>query len=420
MLLTYSARLRVAALILLSTGSTGISAQETESEFNWIAHGRTRFESAANSVFGTRSKGERALYQRLHVGAQWRNSVVEAKFTIGLHAQQGLDDPGPRDRGPGDFQDAYLGFHLAGGLVNARVGRQGIRFGRKRFVDTGNSSNVRTAYDGIDLSLDRVHRQLRLFVVQPVLNEGHSFDDGADDRLRLAVLQGTIDNRADNGSLWELYGLRFRTDRGAERDIRRALGVRQVGIWLGWDTDIDLQLQRGEVGDRDARAYALGAYASRPLTWSGWDQSKLYVQLDLASGDDPNTSRVERFNPILPSRSTFSQAGYTGYANLRHFKVGAEVQKGRWKSSTAIGLMQRMRTDDAVFAHASRALPDSENASAARTSGVYLQFKAERSLWKNAKAYTEWVYLDAGEAISAAGGSDQLYFAFSFEWNFKH
>ncbi|MCB1606655.1 MAG: alginate export family protein, partial [Xanthomonadales bacterium] len=234
MLLTFLVRRRV-ALGLTMMAACGLpfdpaAAEEQTSSWSWLAHGRTRFESAADSLYGTGRDGEDALYQRLHVGAEYRSDVFETRVTLNLHGQSGLDNPGPKDRGPADLQDAYIGFHLGDGLFNARIGRQAIRFGKKRFVDTSNSSNQRAAFDGIDLNLRSDNRELRAFVVQPLLHQAdEAFDDKADDRIRLAVVQGSWDNRSEGGSLWEIYGLRYRRDRGSFDDVRRSLGIRQVG-----------------------------------------------------------------------------------------------------------------------------------------------------------------------------------------------
>jgi hypothetical protein len=400
-------------------GSSSAQTQDTvpaESTWSLLAHSRTRLESLPDRNFGLGIEGESGLYQRIQLGLQWSRGEWEAELLPAWHAATGLVRSRPADRSPVDLQRAHLGWTSADGNGDSgwRLGRQSLSLGSGRILSTSNSSNQQEAFDAAQLWFGQGPWQLRaLWAAQVEIRDGSAFDDVSNDARRIHGL--TLTRPWSSGKTearLEAHLLRYRLDLPTGLERRDGLGLRHSRTTGAWELELEGQLQDGHSRERSARGWLLAGSGKLPLG-SGL---QLQMQVDLGSGDDPSSSRNERYLPFFPSRSAFSQAAFTSYSNLRHLKTGLGWRRQQGSLQLALGLMQRMRTDDAVFLHSSSPMPGSANASNERRSGHYWQLKGGLSLSPTLKLGLEVVQFQAGPAVRAAGGSDQSYAGLSLEW----
>lgn len=405
------------AVFVLSATSAGIAGEAATTGSNWslLAHTRTRLETLPDPAFGsTGTAGESGLYQRVQLGLQWEHGGWQAELLPAWHGASGLDRSRPVDRSPIDLQRAHLGWTSADerGAMRWRLGRQSLSLGTGRILSTSNSSNQQEAFDAAQFWLSSAVWQLQTLWAAPVeARDDAAFDDVSNDRRRIFGLQLSRALGGAEGRL-EAHLLRYRLDLPGRLERRDALGLRHANTLRHWRVDLEAQWQDGRGGSNPAHGWLLAGSAKRPLP-SGL---QLQLQFDLGSGDDPSSASNERYLPFFPSRGNFSQAAFTSYSNLRHLKAGLGWQRQETKLALALGLMQRTRTDDAVFLHTSTPMPGSADASTERNSGHYWQLKGSMPLTRASKLALELVQFEAGPAVRAAGGSDQGYAGLTLEW----
>jgi hypothetical protein len=370
-------------------------------------------EALPDPAFGTARAGEGGLFQRIQLGLQWSANGWQLELLPAWHAAVGLERSRPADRSPIDLQRAHLGWTSPEEDLRWRLGRQSLRLGQGRILSTSNSSNQQQAFDAAQIWIDGGRWQWQALWAMPVrIDDGSAFDDRRDPAQRIYGLQ-LATQPAEGTSLLEAQLLRYRLQLAGITEVRDGLGLRYSGPVQNWRVDLEGQWQDGHSGDRSAHGWLLAASASAPLPAN----LQLKLQLDLGSGDDPDTIKNERYLPFFPSRSAFSQGAFTGYSNLRHIKTGLSWSRAEASLALALGLMQRMRTDDAVYLHTRTPLIGSAGASDARRSGHYWQLKGSLPLARQWEMGLELVRFEAGPAVRAAGGRDQNYAGLSLEWS---
>lgn len=380
------------------------------------ANVRERFEAQEGALFGT--AGERSdgrLLSRLQVHADLR---VRDRFAAFVQLEDvraaGLREPGPADINHLDLAQAFVSLSGQVGALRygVRIGRQEIGFDLERFVSIREGPNVRQRYDAIWGEIDGEAWSLRGFVSRPVRYGSGSFDDGSDGDLLFHGLR--LERRAIGpGDLsvyfahYERAAARYGPIAGRER--REILDLRYFKATGRLQLDLEAMAQWGAVGGRRARGWALGTRARYAISEAGW-RPKAGLQLDLASGDgDPADGVVETFNPLFPNGLYFTQAGYTGYANLLHLKpslalspsVGVDVL-------AAVGVQWRATTADAVYVQPSIPVPGTAG-SPGRHSGTYGQLRVDWQVGHHVRTSVELVRFMIGDVIRRAGGRDVDY-----------
>jgi hypothetical protein len=378
---------------------------------------RERFEENNAPTFGAGSqKGDAYLLDRLQ---------VHADLHLGTHVQiftqledvraPGKDTITPVDKNPLDLRQAFIAVsgQVWDGTYKIRVGRQEMGFDLQRFVSTRDGPNVRQAFDAIWGAYELGPWRFITFASHPVqYRDDGTFNDYSDSHLQYGGVR--IEREGVGPGDLSAYVSRYDRDDAkfldASGDERRnILDVRYAGNKSHIDWDIETMFQGGHVGDKTARAWALGARMGYTLAGVPWTP-RLGLQVDAASGDShPGDNRIGTFNPLFPNGFYFSLAGYTGYSNLIHVKPSITIKPVAALSlMAALGLQWRQTTQDAVYTQGSVPVPGTAGQGSSWT-GAYAQLRADWAIARNISGAVELVHFQIGSAIRDAGGHNSDY-----------
>lgn len=334
----------------------------------------------------------------------------------------GLADMGEVDANKADLRLAFLDTHgeLWGGIYKLRVGRQEIAFDLQRFVSVRDGPNLRRAHDAFWADYEHGLWRLSGFLSQPVRYGDRSpFDDSSSQHLRYGGmrLQRRLPGQAELSATFSVY----RRDNaawlaGAGRERRTNWDLHYVGDVNGFDWDIEAMRQRGHLGAKSIRAWAMGSLAGYTFSAAAW-QPRLGLQLDIASGDRHlSDARVGTFNPLFPNGSYLTLSGYTGYTNFVHLKPSLTVTPLPGLTlRVAMGQLWRQTTDDAIYAQPDRPVPGTAG-QPGRRSGSYGQLRVDWRFSPSLAMALEAVHFDASPTIRRAGGHDSNYLGVEMRW----
>lgn len=378
---------------------------------------RERMESNDAVGFGTGgNRGDNYLIQRLQVHADLHFNQNWQLFTQLEDARDyGKRNTTPVDRNPLDLRLAFLAFTHAfeTGTFKARIGRQEFAFDLQRFVSLRDGPNVRQAFDAVWADWETGRWRFIGFISQPVqYSDEHDFDDTSNRHLRFSMLRA---ERLVFGTqeLSAYYSLFARDDAryidGSGRELRHVFDSRYAGAARGFDWDLEAMAQRGSVGAKDIRAWAIGTRTGYTLASIGW-LPRIGLQVDAASGDRRRgDNTIGTFNPLFPNGYYVTLAGYTGYTNFIHVKPSITVKPiPRLTLMGALGLQWRQTTADAVYTQPNVAVPGTAG-KGGRWTGAYGQLRADYVFNAHLAAAVEMVHFDVGDAIRSAGGHDSNY-----------
>jgi hypothetical protein len=299
------------------------------------------------------------------------------------------------------------------GTLKTRVGRQDFAFDLQRFISSRDGPNVRQSFDALWADWETSNWRFIGIASRPVqyLDDRH-FDDksNSDVQFHMLRVERLIDGKNE---LSAYYGLYERSDAryldGAGNETRHIFDTRLGGAAQGYDWDIEGMLQSGSVGGKDIKAWAAGSrlgYTFESVTW----KPRIGLQTDVASGDrKAGDGTVGTFNPLFPNGYYFSLAGYTGYSNLIHIKPSITVKPiDKLSVQTAVGLLWRQTTDDAVYTQPNIAVAGTANRGD-RWTGAYGQLRTDYAFTPNLTGAIEAVHYDIGQTLRDAGGHDSNY-----------
>jgi hypothetical protein len=378
---------------------------------------RERVESNDAVGFGTGgSRGDSYLIQRLQIHADLHFNQYWQLFTQLEDARDyGKRSTTPVNRNPLDLRLAFLAFTHAfeAGTFKARIGRQEFAFDLQRFVSLRDGPNVRQAFDAVWADWETGRWRFIGFISQPVqYADEHDFDDTSNRHLRFSMLRA---ERLVSGTqeLSAYYSLFARDDAryidGSGRELRHVFDARYAGAARGFDWDLEAMAQRGSVGAKDIRAWAIGTRTGYTFASIGW-LPRIGLQVDAASGDRRRgDNTIGTFNPLFPNGYYVTLAGYTGYTNFIHVKPSITVKpSSRLTLMGALGLQWRQTTADAVYTQPNVAVPGTAG-KGGRWTGAYGQLRADYVFNTHLTAAIEMVHFDIGDAIRSAGGHDSNY-----------
>jgi hypothetical protein len=400
-----------------------LSTVDTGSYISFGGTLRERFESNHTPSFGIAGAGDviqRAQFHiDLHLHDDWQ---IFTQFED--DRAFGKQEIGPVDEDTADLRLAFIAYshEFDAGTFKARIGRQDFAFDLQRFVSSRDGPNVRQSFDAVWGDWETGPWRFLGFISQPVEYEnGRAFDDTSSGAFRFSTLRVERQVLGTNelSGYWALYqrDATHYLDASGEED-RQIFDTRFAGSMSGYDWDIEGMGQLGTVGDKDIRAWAVGArvgYTFDDLAWS----PRFGLQFDAASGDsDPGDGTIGTFNPLFPNGYYFSLAGYTGYSNLIHLKPSITLKPtDQLTIMTAIGLQWRQTTADAIYVQPNQPVSGTAG-EGGRWSGAYAQLRADYAFTPNLSGAIEAVHFEAGEAIRRAGGRDGNYLGaeLKFSW----
>lgn len=336
----------------------------------------------------------------------------------------GKADIGSADENQLDLRLAFLGYSEAfnAGTFKARVGRQDFAFDLQRFVSSRDGPNVRQSFDAVWADWESGPWRLLGFISQPVQYRSDAmFDDTSNGHFTFSTLrlERLVFGKNELSAYYALY------DRDAAHyldasgdEMRHVFDARFAGSADNFDWDIEGMGQLGTVGSSSIKAWAGGARAGYTFADTSWEP-RVGLQFDVASGDRKRgDGTIETFNPLFPNGYYFTLGGYTGYSNLIHLKPSITVKPAdKLSVTTAVGLLWRMTTADAVYTQPSIAVANTAGHGTPWTA-AYLQFRADYAFTSNLTGALEAVHYQAGSTIRNAGGRNSNYLGaeLKFSW----
>ena len=386
------------------------------------ADARWKVESIDNPRYGLTSADDDSwLQQRLLVHFNLR-AGDSARIFLELGAFDVIDKDagGANDDNRIDLQQGFLDLTPRWGetALRLRLGRQELDLG-DRFIDLGDSSNIRLHYDAARLTLTHDAWTTDVFVAEQVANAPGAFDD---DRLDGQDLYGLRTQRAFDGG-W-LRGFFYHQARDnfalagvTANDARSSYGLGGQLRRGAWDGAFELVHQSGDHGALDIDAW--GAYAELGRRFADAPLApRIGTRLTYGSGDgDAGDGTIETYAPPIPRGSWFSEAGLVSHSNIVEAAALASLTLTDTLRLDA-KLAGLWRADDNDFVYVS-----SQTALAGTTGGdAYIGFAPRLQLnWRAARHLTvrgELSGVAVGDRFADLGAEDALYANASIAWRY--
>ncbi len=313
-----------------------------------------------------------------------------------------------------ELQQAFIdvALPLAGGTLTLRPGRQALLFGAQRLISPLPWGNTLRHWDGLTAQWRAESWSLTALATAFAPVQKTSFNDTDDD----TTLYGLYARREpqDGGHGLELYllanerpGVSVNGTTGHEE--RQTLGARALGPLVGrTDYEVEAAWQTGEVGAGDVNAWFLAAQAGwRPEGLRG--APRLWLGLDLASGDDEPGGDVETFHQLFPlGHAYLGFVDAIGRQNIADASLG-----GKWSidqatsASTALHSFWVLDDDDALYNAGGVAYRSGFESNEV---GVELDFRVDHRLDRHAALYGGYSHFFAGDALEESGSAEDVDF----------
>lgn len=376
---------------------------------------RVRVEGFASPDFGLGGPDYLSLAARGLVHADLRTDSGPRLFAQLSVAEETGRRPGPRPFDESDI-DLAQGFidlpaSTALGRLILRAGRQELALGTNRLVGLRDGVSLRRAFDAARISLQGEGYTGQVFIGRPVRALGGAFDDESDRADRFGGLVVDIPGARAGNTLQLFLFSRLRdtaTYFGASgRDRRETIGFRQTRAGPGWDTSLQMAVQVGRTGGRQAESWGMGAEVGRQF--GDATPTRVALLLGVASGDsDPTDDVVRTFDPLYPNLGAFSSAPLYFPANQVNIGLVASRPVGPVTLSGDVVLLGRYSTDDAVYANPGRPLI-APTATDARWSAVISEVAVSARLAPRVEVQASVVHAFALDAVRDAGGEDATF-----------
>jgi len=248
----------------------------------------------------------------------------------------------------GELSLAYADLRV-GRNWTLRGGRQELSFGDERLV--GNDTEwcqIGQRFDAIRLSWKRRRLRVDAFTSSPVAVRRSGWDRPASG----IAFHGLYANWTGIGGATVTDAYVFcKARRSGDLPGRRATaGFRHVRrLTRRWQTALELALQWGREGARPVRAWA-GHWEASVTLAGNRATPRFVVEYNAASGDDPHTGAVERFDDLYPAgHDAFALPDPVPWSDMQTLGVTAEQVARGW--SFAAGARSIWRAPGAPRRH---------------------------------------------------------------------
>jgi hypothetical protein len=388
---------------------------------------RERAEYYSHTNLGPRAANYDGLLLHrflLHADAHWDQARLFVQ--LGNHEQTGREPQAkPTDIDHLDVQQLFVDYRITLGddTVTLRGGRQELAFGASRLIAVREGPNIHIDFDGAQIQFNSAGWKISTLAVRPVETKPAQFDDRANREQSLWGIYA-VHKAADGAhfsSDFYYFGsinddITFTATQGRER--RNTFGTRWYGTSGGFDGDIELILQNGDIASKDIRAFAMATdsgWTWRDLKW----KPRFGLRTDVISGDrNPADGTLGTFNALYPSGSYFSEASIVAQTNLLDFSASLAIKPSPKVTLTwSVNPLWRYSTKDALYTLPLAPLI-AGNSSGARYIGTQNQLLG---IWQ----YNEFisfkaalVRFEAGEFVTKGGGRDIDYAQFATIFRF--
>jgi hypothetical protein len=258
-----------------------------------------------------------------------------------------------------DIRQAYI--ELGGaqeGWVDLIVGRQVFAFGDERVIGPSDWINMGRTFDALRLDLHHGGAKVSLFASSVIVGRDGEISHhiqgnnlyGVYGSLKNVVPRATVEPYV----LWRLApanaGLVETAGRGHLSEVTPGLHV-TGSLPVGFDYNVEMDLQRGSLGTDSIRAWA--GYWNLGRTFSSLTTSpRLFIESNYASGTkNPNGRIWSTFDQIYPSsHDKLDFADQVGRRNIQQIRCGGQETIGkRWKLTQAYVDLWLATTHDALY-----------------------------------------------------------------------
>jgi hypothetical protein len=292
---------------------------------------RARYEGYANNLtsdMDARDDGYlwlRALpYADLHITRVRIFAQPIAAYARGVEPAAGPADGTGLDLLQG-FAETSLGPR---GRFVVRAGRQLVSLGSERLVGTRYGPNVPRAFDGVRFDASGKTAKLSLLWARPVAVGPHDFDDRSSKTRSLWAAYATLAVRSGKADIYYLGARNSAAawDTAGGKETRHTLGVRSFGVQSGWQWNLEVIGQIGELGQKRIRAWSVATEVARTFHEAPLAPT-IDVKLNVASGDsnrDDNT--LGTFDALYPKGQYFGELTPIGPYNMINAHGGANLR----------------------------------------------------------------------------------------------
>ncbi|HED54421.1 MAG TPA: hypothetical protein ENJ00_09530 [Phycisphaerales bacterium] len=232
------------------------------------------------------------------------------------------------------FADVIYPISGTGDKLTARIGRQGLLFGKQRLVSTLPWANTQRSWDGARIIYQTNGWRIDSFYTRYTPVKKYQVNDwmaGPD----FWGVYATGKLGSDNEIGIDVYYLGLETSGAVTfngtsgTETRHTFGSRLFGSFgdtkIGYD--VEGAYQFGDVGSADISAFMVASqfsYAFPDATW----KPKVYVGFDYASGDDSaGDGNVETFNQLFPLGHAYNgYMDFIGRQNITDISAGVSFK----------------------------------------------------------------------------------------------
>jgi hypothetical protein len=318
------------------------------------------------------------------------------------------------------FIDGRLPLPEENGDVTLRPGRQLLTYGSGRLIDVRYGPNVLQAFDAAKAFIETEAWRVDGFYARPVDHRAGEFDDRLEDDESLWSVYGTLKPRPEAPLGLDLYYIGYLNEDSAfvepsSRELRHTLGARAFGSADGWDWDLELFYQFGDLrtGDDDGSISAWSVASNTGYTFAELPlRPRVALRADVISGDrDPDDRDVETFNPLFPKGKYFGELTPIGPANLIHVNPYITVKlTKRLQFSASVAFYWRESVDDGVYAFGGVDILRPDGGSDARYIGTQAEALLEYELDRHFSALVSYSIFTAGDFIEDTGDDEPIHF----------
>lgn len=385
-----------------------------EDASSWLTLGgeyRLRIESIDRPTYGlTPAPGYTATDQRFLLHADMRSlSGLRAFAQFSAAASGGRRPVRSVDRSDIDLQQGFVDFPLGSPDAIVRIGRQEFDGDGLRLISLRDSSNLRRAFDMVQLDLRPGQDRLSVFYGSPVSNHPDAFDDKAtpgETMLGVIARHGWTDGdyRGSFGAFAIERRKRialFQDARGPDRRV--TLGLRASGEAASYRFAISGGYQIGRSAASDVAAFGASGEAFYKTHLNGMPAT-IGATWGIASGDRRlNDGVLNTFDPIYPNLSYYTDAAVSYPANVWDIEPQISIRPDpTLELQAGVDLTSRLSKRDAVYqSGVPRLLGNGQGGSFL---GALYSLKAIWSPTAFVTLTTSYVHGEPGDVLEQAGG----------------
>ncbi|PIR25874.1 MAG: hypothetical protein COV43_03725 [Deltaproteobacteria bacterium CG11_big_fil_rev_8_21_14_0_20_42_23] len=304
-----------------------------------------------------------------------------------------------------DLHQAYIAFeNIADSKFSVYAGRQELSYGDDRLIGNFDWDNVGRAFDALKLRYKSENIWVDTFGSVNVKSGPNQY---------LAGMLGGWTGWKNHS--YEDYLLYYHNAAGSAAG--RSLDIVTVGALLkgnfggGFDYGVEAAGQFGKSQPNNHAAYA--GHAQVGYTFAARVKPRIGLEYNHASGDDPNTATVERFNNLFPTNhNKYGYMDFVSWRNIHDLSANVSIKPTeKITLSSAYHFFLLPEVTDGLFA-ASGAQLRAGAVGASGIAGHEIDLLGKYVWNKYADFLLGYSYFRAGDFFADTGGGTQSHFVY--------